>query len=280
MALWIDEVRKECGFKFKWTCNWHDINSIRLNSADLEEIKIFRKADGFVFVSDPCQLHSQELYDFKQPSVVFEHFCNKEWDGYTNYTPGKEDIERRHGIVYEGGINAPENLADPAQRDMFKYRTIYPYFKEAVAQGNEVIIYAGNPAGYETHLDIGATVFPPTQYDKLITEMQQYKWGWCLFGSKDDRQTARTLPNKAWEYCKAGMPIIICWADETARYFSDLGIAIVLDHPKELGNIEEQYGHLYPKLKERVDEINMSGSEDSENHIWKIESLWQKVLGK
>lgn len=239
---------------------------------------MFRIADGFVFVSEPCKKHSLDLYEFKQPSVVFEHFCNEEWKGYKQYTPGKEDIERRHGIVYQGGLNPPDHLAEPQQMGMFKYRTIYPYFKEAVAQGNEVFIYAGNPAGYETHLDIGATVFPPTNYNKMMQEMQSYKWGWTLFGSKDDRQTEMTTCNKWFEYIHAGLVPIVLWAKETERWTKEYECGIVLNNPKELGNIEENFGHLYPKLKARVDEINMRGELHSENHIHRIEQLFSQVL--
>ena len=53
---------------------------------------------------------------------------------------------------------------------------------------------------------------------------------------------------------------------------------MVLNDPKELGNIEQNFGDKYPKLKARVDEINESGELDSENNIYKIEALWSKVL--
>jgi len=279
-TIWLDEIKKECGFKYKILTDFHDINSIRLGTADKEEIKVMQIADGLIYVSEPCQKLTNELYNYTRPSVIFEHYCNKEWVGYKNYVPGPVDLSRRHGIVYEGGLNPPEHMTDPAQRDMFKYRTIYPYFKEAVANGNEVILFVGNPNGYQTHLDIGATVFPPTAYDEMMMRMQEYKWGWVIFGEKDNPQTKYTQANKFYEYIKTGCIPIVCWCEETERVTKELGCGIVLNNPKELGNIEANFGHLYPKLKARVDEINITGELDSENHINKIEGLWRQVLQK
>lgn len=276
--LWFHRVREEEGFKHKLICDWHDLNSVRLGNADKEEIKVFRLADGFVFVSPPCYEHSKDLYNFKQPSTIFEHFCNKEWKGYKTYKPGKEDLEKRHGIVYEGGLNQPDHALPPEHRAMFRYRTMYYLFKDAVADGNELFVFAGNPDGYQTHLEIGATIFPPTDYDEMMTKMHEYKWGWCLFGESGNPQTELTQANKFYEYIKAGCVPICCWCKETERLCKELGCGIVLEDPSELGNIDKNFGHLYPELKARVDEINTTGELDSENHIYRIENLWREVL--
>ena len=112
-AVWFYNSRKENNHKYQLLVDFHDVNSIRINQADKDEIRVFRLADGLVFVSEPCQRLCKELYDFKQPSVVFSHYCNHEWDKYKNYTPGEEDRAKRHGIVYEGGINPPDHLVPP-----------------------------------------------------------------------------------------------------------------------------------------------------------------------
>lgn len=278
MTVWAHEAKLANGFNYKIAHDWHDLDSVRINTAGKDEIKVFRLADGFVFVSDPCERLSKELYDFKQPSVVFSHYCNKEWKGYENYKPGKEDIDGRSGIVYQGGLNPPDHLLNPQAKRIFRYRSMYNLFKEAIANGNGLTIFAGNPDGYQSHIDIGATVHPPTYYDELMKNMQKFKWGWMLFGDKKDPQTKHTTANKWFEYLKVGVVPIVCWAEETARWTEKYGCGIVLDDPKELGNIEKNFGDQYPKLKKRVDEINESGELDSENHIHIIESLWGKVM--
>ena len=278
MTVWAYNARKEFGFKWPIIHDYHDVNSVRIGQATKDEIRVFRLADGLVFVSEPCQRLCKELYDFRQPSVVFSHYCNHEWDKYKNYTPGEEDRAKRHGVVYFGGLNPPNHLVPPERRQVFKYRTLYPYMKEAVAQGNEVIIFAGNPDGYQSHLDLGATVFPPTQYDEAMNRMKEYKWGWVIFGDPDDPQTRNTTCNKWFEVIKCGCVPICCWCEEQERWNKRYECGINLKDPSELGNIEQNFGHLYPKLKARVDEINMTGELDSENHIHSIESLWGRVM--
>ena len=127
-------------------------------------------------------------------------------------------------------------------------------------------------------MDIGAHVYPPTLYDKMMREMTAFKWGWILFGAPDDPQTEMTSANKTFELIKCGCVPIACWCKETERFIKEMKCGIVLNHPNELGNIEQNFGHLYPELKARVDEININGELDAENHIYKIENLHREVL--
>jgi hypothetical protein len=274
-AVWFHESRAANNHTYKIVVDFHDLDSIRLTRPNKDEVRVFRLADGLMFVSEPCRKLAYELYDFGQPSSVFAHYCNRD---IIEYEVGKEDIESRSGIVYEGGLNPPDHMVPPEYRKAFRYRTMYPLMKEAVASGNEVFIYAGNPQGYQSHLDIGATVFPPTEYDDLMSDMRKYKWGWLLFGEKDDPQTKNTTANKFFEYIKCGVVPIVCWAEESAKWAKKFGCGIALKDPSELGNIEKNFGHLYPRLKARVDEINTTGELDSENHIWKVEKFWDSVL--
>ena len=277
IAIWLHESREENKHKYKLVVDLHDLDSIRLGRPNKDEIRIFRLADGIMFVSEPCRELAKELYEFKQPSAVFAHYCNRD---IVSYEPGEEDRKSRKGIVYEGGLNPPDHMVPPEQRQMFRYRTMYPYMKEAVANGNEVTLFIGNPPGYQSHLDIGAIVHPPTIYNKMMDGMLRSKWGWLLFGAKDDPQTKNTTANKWFEYIKCGIVPICCWCEESERWTEKYKCGINLKHPNELGNIEENFGHLYPKLKDRVDEINTKGILDSENHIHVVESFWREVLDK
>jgi len=276
-ALWLYESRKANNHTYLLGQDWHDIDSIRLHRPNKSEVKIFRLLDYFVFVSEPCRKLAEELYDFKQPSTVFAHYCNRD---VVSYEPGEEDRAKRTGVVYEGGANPPDHLVPPEQRQVFRYRTIYPYFKEAVSNGNDLTLYIGNPPGYMSHQDLGAKVYPPTIYNKMMDGMKSAKWGWVLFGAPDDPQTKNTTCNKFFEYIKAGCVPICCWCEETERWNEKYQCGINLKHPDELGNIEENFGQLYPKLKDRVDEINVKGILDSENHIHIIESLLREAGNK
>jgi len=274
-GLWFYESRKENNHNYPIIFDWHDIDSIRLGRPNKNEVKAFRLMDGLVFVSEPCREAAKELYDFKQPSTILWHYCN---EGLPEWTPGEEDRKSRTGLVYQGGANPPDHMVPPEQRQVFRYRTMYPFFKESISNGNELTLYIGNPPGYQSHLDIGAKVFPPTIYSKLMNDMVKFKWGWCIFGAKGDPQTEKTQANKFWEYLQCGAVPICCWCKETEKTAKELGVGIVLEHPDELGNIEENFGHLYSDLKDRVDQLYLSKELTMENNIWRIEKLWSEVL--
>lgn len=249
----------------------HDLDSVRLNAANLDEIRVFQRADAAIFVSKPIEKFAKELYQFDMPTAVLYHFCN---DDIVEYPP--EDESGRSGIVYEGGANPPWQ----DQQTPFKYRSLYSHFKKLVEMGNEVHMYIGNIDGYEAYQDIGAFVRPPTHYDELMKQMLGFKWGALIFNNEDldQPQTNLTTMNKAYEYIMCGLPIIAMGAPEQVRVLEKYGV--VLDHAKteDIGNIEQKYGHLYPELKANVDKARKMLT--MERHIHIVENLYNEVLKK
>lgn len=251
----------------------HDLDSVRLKMANLDEIRVFNKcADGIIFVSEPIQEFAKNLYDFKVPSTVLYHFCND--DVLEVYPPEGFDESMRHGIVYEGGANPPwQEVQNP-----FVYRSIYRHFKKLVEMGNEVHMFIGNMDGFESFQDIGAFVRPPTHYDDMMKNMCEFKWGALIFNNEnlDQPQVNLTTMNKAYEYIACGLPIIAMGAPEQVRVLEKYGV--VLDHKKteDIGNIEQQYGHLYPELKANVEKARKLLT--MERHIHKVEDLYNAVL--
>ena len=51
----------------------HDLDSVRLGMANLDEIKVFQQASGAIFVSKPVEDFAKNLYNFKFPSAVLYH---------------------------------------------------------------------------------------------------------------------------------------------------------------------------------------------------------------
>lgn len=251
----------------------HDLDSVRLNMANLDEIRVFQKADGIIFVSDPIQEFAQNLYEHDIPSTVLYHYCNDNWDAWEDYTPEMDAM--RHGIVYEGGANPPQHDAVTP----FPYRSLYRHMKHIVNMGNELFMYIGNADGYETYQDFGGFVFPPTHYDELMLAMRQYKWGAVVFNNEnlDQPQTNLTTMNKAYEYIFAGLPLIIMGAPEQARVLRKYGVAIELEKMEDLGNVEQKWGHMYPELKANVEKARKVLT--MERHIHVVENLYNTVLG-
>lgn len=251
----------------------HDLDSVRFkhdNMTNQDEVRAFNKAAGAIFVSKPIEQYARELHEFDFPSAVLYHFCNEEY--LKLYEPGKDT--NRAGIVYEGGANPP----DVDTMTPFKYRSLYHLFKQMVDMGNEVHMYIGNVDGFEAYQDIGAFVYPPTNYDEMMQGMVSRKWGALVFNNEDftEPQTNLTTMNKAYEYIMAGLPLIILGAPLQAEVLRKYGVALELKKISDLGNVEQNWGHLYPELKKNVDRARVLLT--MERHIHVIEKLYKRVL--
>jgi len=251
----------------------HDLDSIRFkrdNMTNLDEIRVFNAAAGAIFVSKPIEEYAKELHKFDKPTAVFYHYCND--DFLSLYKPGEDT--NRTGIVYEGGANPPQ--ADG--HTPFKYRSLYHHFKKIVDMGNELHAYIGNMDGFETYQDIGAFVYPPTHYDHMMEGLVKRKWGLLLFNNEGltEEQTNKTTMNKAYEYIMAGCPLLIMGAPLQAKLLRKYGVAIEFEKTADIGNVEQKWGHLYPKLKANVDRARVLLT--TERHIHIIEKLYKSVL--
>jgi hypothetical protein len=247
----------------------HDLDAVRIGAPNLDEVRVFNKADGVVFVSKPIQEFAVDLHDYKKPSVVLEHYCNENHVMYS-----EEEDAQRTGIVYEGGANPPWVQDGP-----FKYRTLHHLAQKIVEMGNELHMYIGNMDGFEAYHDTGAIIYPPTNYDEMMIGMVKRKWGACVFNNEGltEPQTNLTTMNKAYEYVTAGLPVIFLGAPYQAKIFKPYNISIELEKMEDLGNVEEKYGHLYPELKANVEKARKVLT--MERHIHVVENLYNKVLG-
>jgi hypothetical protein len=247
----------------------HDLDSVRLNMANLDEIRVFQKADAAIFVSKPIEKFAKDLYNHDMPTAVLYHFCND--DIIEEYPP--ED-HGRSGIVYEGGANPPWQ----EEQTPFKYRSLYRHMRKLVEMGNELHMYIGNIDGFEAYQDIGAFVRPPTHYDQMMNEMLNYKWGALIFNNEglDQPQTNLTTMNKAYEYIMCGLPILAVGAPEQVRVLEKYGVVLEFEKTEDIGNVDQNFGAKYAELKANVDKARKVLT--MERHINIIENLYNKVL--
>jgi len=269
MLVVADNMRREGIFDVPLIHDCHDLDSVRLSMANLDEIRVFNKADGVIFVSYPCRDFARELHEYTMPDAVLYHFCNE------NHVEYDEEIDaRRTGIVYEGGANPPHTQA----QNPFKYRSLYPIMRQVVEMGNELHMFIGNVDGYETYQDIGAFVYPPTPYDDMMKGMLLRKWGALMFNNEEltEPQTNFTTMNKAYEYIMCGLPILALGAPEQCRVLEKYGVVIELKKLSDLGNVEQTFGHLYPELKANVDKAREILTMERNIHV--VENLYNEVL--
>ena len=85
-----------------------------------------------------------------------------------------------------------------------------------------------------------------------------------------------TLTNKWQEYITCGLPVIVFGANETARITKELGVGIVLENLDDLGNVDTNYGHLYPTLKSNVEKARKILT--MEQNLYKLENLYREVI--
>lgn len=249
----------------------HDLDSVRQNMLTIDEVDMFKYANGVVHVSKPVHDWANKIHNYTKPTTILYSFCNN------NVVSYNEEIDsHRRGIVYEGGANPPSDASGFGES--FRYRSLYPICKKVVEMGNDLTMYIGNSDALISYSDFGATILPPTDYLEMMRGMTKFKWGLVCFNNADgtQRQTNMTLTNKMFESIMAGLPVIVFGAHETARVVNELGVGIVLENLEDLGNVEENYGHLYPQLKCNVDRVRKDLV--MEKNIWKLENLYREVI--
>jgi hypothetical protein len=262
---WIKEV---VGDTKKIIVDLHDLDSIRREFIPIPEQEMFNVADGLIYVSKPIQKIENVLHRVTIPNTVLYPYCN---EGIVEY-----DVDApRKGLVYEGGANPPD---DKQLNTLFAYRSLYDIMKKLVEMGNETHMFCGNVSAYKTYQDIGAVIYPPTDYDKMMKELTKFKYGILIFNNEDgkNRQVSLTTANKLWESQMAGLPILACWCKEMEEIVKKHKIGFVFNHIDEIGDcssFENKYKEVYENIQVKRKELVM------ENFIVRYENLIADVLG-
>jgi len=271
-AKWIKDVIVSMGKQdeVKLVVDLHDLDSIRRQVIPIPERDMFNAADGLIYVSQPIQEITNKLHRVTVSNIVLYSYCN---EGIIEYK--EEDIPKRKGIVYEGGANPPND--DLANKE-FAYRSLYGIMRRLVEMGNETHMFCGNITAYQTYQDIGAVLYPPTVYDKMMSALTKFKYGILIFNNEDGKkdQVNFTLTNKMHEMCQAGLPSLTCWCAESEKYILKHGIGFVFKHISEIGNcsqLENQYMEVMNNIKQKRKELIM------ENFIVLLENQYANLLG-
>lgn len=247
----------------------HDFDSIRMNALPIDEMRAFSSCDGFLFASKEVEefirrLHKEQM-DGK-PSAVIEHYCNEEW-----HKMPQAPAHQRSGLVYEGGMSPP-----PYKDKINEFWHLYPVFKQLVEQGHELHLQPGNIEACQPYSNIGAYVYEPQVYTKLMESLRNRRFGLVTFNNPklDQKQVNLTLTNKHFEYIACGLPVIVCGAPATAEWVKKTGEGICFDKLEDI--TPEVLDKAYPACKAVVDKI--ASEYTMEKHIHKLESLIDNVM--
>lgn len=242
----------------------HDFDAIRNDCIPVDEHLAIKLCNGILFVSrETCEymkLLYPEIED--KANAVLEHYCNEEFIVKSNFN--------RNGLVYEGGIKRP-----PYQHNRQKYLELHAIFQKIVNQGNEVHIMAGDIDLVEAYSNIGAYVYKPQRYPKMMQKLLTKKWGMVVFNNEKltEKQVNLTRTNKEQEYIACGLPIIVCGAPATAEWVKTNDVGLVFEKVEDIKpEILEQN---YERLKKNVDNIKFDLSMEKHIHIFEdmIKSL-------
>jgi len=247
----------------------HDFDSIRSSLLPIDEMRAFSSCNGFLFCSSQVEAFLRRLHKEQmdgKPSAVIEHYCSEEW-----HKEPQVPADQRSGLVYQGNMSSP-----PYKNGLNAFWQLYPVFKQIVEQGNEVHLIPGNPDAVTTYNNIGAFVYKPMNYDKLMAAMRSKRWGMVVFNNSklDQQQVNLTLTNKHFEYIACGLPVIVCGAPATAEWVKKTGEGICFD---KLSDIRpEALDKAYAGCKAVVDRL--APEYTMEKHIHKLGDLIGKIL--
>jgi hypothetical protein len=267
---WIREVINDSGKDVKLVIDFHDLDSIRKKIIPLPEQKAFIYADGIIYASQPIQEIENNLHSVTKPNTAIFSYCN---DGIIEYK--EEDIFKRHGLVYEGGANPPD---DEDMDRQFAYRSLYNIMKKLVEMRNETWMFCGNLSAYDTYQGTGAILVPPTPYEEMMNRLVNFKYGLAIFNNEDGKkdQVNLTLTNKEHEYLQAGLPTLACWCPETMRHVDRHKIGFTFNHISDIGDcsqLNSQYPYIMENIKRKRRELVM------ENFVVRLENLYAELLG-
>jgi hypothetical protein len=278
--VWAKDVIRDMGKEdeVKLVYNAHDLDNVRRGFIPIPERKAFNSADAIIYVSDPIEKICNDLHSVSVPTMVLYNYPTQDmidmvkvdWDNLEKKLPS---------LVYEGGVNAIGDTDDIRHLNtVFKYRNLFPIFKQLVEQGNEVHVLPGNLDAFQTGQHIGATLYPPMNFDDMLKKLTFFKYNLVIFNNEDGKedQVNFTTPNKLWDGLAAGLPAIGCWCSETEKYIEKHNIGWTFNSVADVGNCSQLEG-LY---KEKMIHVRKKRSElIFERQIWRNENLYADILG-
>jgi len=277
MTFWARDVIGKKS-KIKIVGDFHDLDNVRLGYIPIPERKAFNSIDASIFVADPILTICTKLHTRKIPSIVLYNYSTQRMvDGVK--TDWDSVLTKKNNMVYEGGVNPIGDSDDIKQMNhIFKYRNLFPIFKKLVELGNEVHVIPGNIDAYYTGQHVGAVVYPPMEFDKLLQKMTEFKYNLLIFNNEDGRQDQvnYTTPNKLWDGLCAGLPSIACWCSETEKYVKKHDIGWSFNTLEEIGDcssFEDQYIDVMKNVKIKRNELVF------ERQVVLLENLYAHLLG-
>ena len=236
--------------------------AVRITS---EERNNFQLADGLVFPSESFADLICDEFKLKQPRIILPSYVpygmyrynSKQWIG---------------GLVYEGRIDIPKDIAEAANLTGFSYCEYSDLAKKCHELGVDFHIYAirEDEEFKKIYKDI-AFLHQGLHYRSLLKTLQRHDWG--LVGNiNKTSQWEVAFPNKMFEYIAAGVPVVAINAKTSGDFLEQEGLGI---HVKSIEELCERWSE-HREIRKNLLKTRKKWSMDE--HIYKLENLYNEVL--
>lgn len=234
---WLVTAAKEARPDLPVVFDVHDLASMQepgfmWNSRLTHEASAMRDADGFIFPSRGYYDQVFQEYGLMKPRMVVYAMCNRE----VMMLP---QLPRVGGVVYEGGVIAPQGSAHGSHGDdsSIHYRNHLKLSHFLTSSGIPFAVYGVGATAQKAYLFAGAQVFPSIPYYNMLSNLSRYDWGFV--GAAEPNKAIETcMPNKMFEYIIMGVPVIVCNAPEAGEWAEKNGVGI---HVKSIEEIPARY---------------------------------------
>lgn len=212
----------------------HDMQSLRstpyedgfpdpTDPAEMER-RASEECDALVTVSDEVLVQLEARYALPATTLVLPN-APLERDIPREIPPAGRPASEPPRVVYQGSLS-----------DNGSHYDLRAIFEAVAAGGADLAIRPARPhAEYaELAARIGARYHDPVTPAQLMRELPAEDWGWAGFNDTLNRAHIDTaLPNKAFEYLGAGLPILTLPHAALARFVRGHEVGLVLDDPSQ-----------------------------------------------
>lgn len=229
-----------------------------------EERTNFQLADALIFPGEAFADLVCNEYKLTQPRLILPSYLPQMFYQYSG-------MGWRGGLIYEGRVDLPEEHNGYAHG--FHYDDYLELAKKCKELEMDFHIYPcrQDEKFVNTYKDY-AFIHKPKLFDEMVMSIQKHDWG--LVGNlHKSPEWEIAFPNKMFEYIAANIPVVAINAPACGKFLKEEGLGIEVESIEELGERWKEHTEIRKNLIKNRNKFIM------ENHIWKLEELYAKLLG-
>ncbi|MCB0882123.1 MAG: glycosyltransferase [Thermoleophilia bacterium] len=211
---------------------------------DMQSLRSTPYEDGFPDPTDPAEMERRASQECDALITVSDEVLTQLEARYalpeiTRVLPNaplERDIPRHIPPADRRAADPPRVVYQGSLSDNGSHYDLRGIFEDVAASGADLAIRPARPHAEYAELArrIGARYYEPVPPAQLMRELPSEDWGWAGFNDGLNRAHIDTaLPNKAFEYLGAGLPILTLPHAALARFVRDNGVGLVLDDPSQ-----------------------------------------------